>query len=290
MGKIGKIVTIGVLLLMVTGISSILLADNNGNNTLSLLEQSKQVIAGTKDDDVELWIEEKTGQYLPLDLEFMDEEGKAIRLAEIIDRPTIFLPIYFYCPNICSKNLANLAIALNSLSLEAGSEYRVIALSFNDAENHKDAARAKINYLKIVDKGFPPSAWRFLTGDEKAIKAATDAVGFRFKRIDDETFIHPAALMTIAEDGKIIRYVYGSFLAGDIDMGLADAVKGRPSLSVKRLLAYCFNYDPDKNKSVFQQVKIGVLLFFGIVIAFVFIFFKRKRSKILDGRNDGSIY
>ena len=146
----------------------------------------------------------------------------------------------------------------------------------------KDAARAKRNYLKIVGDEFPSDAWRFLTGSKDAIKSATDAVGFRFKKVDDETFIHPAALMTIAEDGKIIRYVYGSFIAGDIDMGLADATSGTPSLSVKRLLGFCFNYDPDKNKSVFQLVKIGVMLFFGVVLVVVFIYFKRKRPKITD--------
>lgn len=266
-------------LLVFSEFCGISLAKGDNNTSPTLLEQSKQIISGKKSADLE-WIEEKTGQYLPLDLAFADEEGNTIQLKEIIDRPTIFLPIYFYCPNICSKNLSNLAIALNSLSFKPGEEYRVIALSFNEAENHKDAARAKRNYLKIVDEGFPSDGWRFLTGTQKAIKEATDAVGFRFKKIDDETFIHPAALMTIAEDGKIIRYIYGSFLAGDIDMGLADAVSGRPSLSVKRLLAFCFNYDPDKNKSVFQLVKIGVMLFFGIILAIIFIYFKRKRPKI----------
>ncbi|GAB6191640.1 SCO family protein [Desulfocastanea catecholica] len=246
------------------------------NNAPGLLEQSKKVLAGSKTDSVQ-WIEEKTGQYLPLDLEFVDEQGNGVRLGDIIDRPTIFLPIYFYCPNICSKNLANLAIALGNLSFQPEKDYRVIALSFNEAESATDAARAKKNYLKIVGEDFPPHAWRFLTGSPQAINTAMDAVGFRFKKIDDQTFIHPAALMTIAKDGKIIRYVYGSFLAGDIDMGLADATSGRPSLSVKRLLAFCFNYDPDTNKSVFQRVKIGVMLFFVIVVIFVFSYFKRKR-------------
>ena len=55
-------------------------------------------------------------------------------------------------------------------------------------------------------------------------------------------------------------------------------------MSVKRLLAFCFNYDPDKNKSVFQLVKIGVMLFFGITLAIVFIYFKRKRPKNQGGR------
>ena len=271
-------ITLGVLLLNAILHSSSVGAKNTPDDSSTLLEQSKQVIASDSPTGTE-WLVEKTGQYLPLDLEFVDEEGNPVRLQEIIDRPTIFLPIYFYCPNICSKNLANLAIALNSLSFVPDKDFRVIALSFNEAESYEDAARAKKNYLKIVGKDFPPSGWRFLTGNREAIKAATDAVGFRFKKIDDETFIHAAALMTIAGDGKIIRYVYGSFLAGDIDMGLADAVSGRPSLSVKRLLAFCFNYDPDKNKSVFQLVKVGVMLFFATGVAVVFLYFKRKRPK-----------
>lgn len=249
-----------------------------GGSEPGLLEQTKRVLA-EKDADNAEWIEEKTGQFLPLELEFVDETGETLRLADIIDRPTIFLPIYFYCPNICSRNLSNLAIALNNLSAQPGKDYRVIALSFNEAENYQVAAKAKANYLKILDDGFPAQEWKFLTGSAKAITAATEAVGFRFKKVDDETFIHPAALVAIAGDGKIIRYVYGSFLAGDIDMALADASSGRPSLSVKRLLAFCFNYDPDKNKAVFQQVKAVVLVTFCLALAAVFIYFRRKRPR-----------
>ncbi|MCP4341740.1 MAG: SCO family protein [Desulfobulbaceae bacterium] len=279
MNNCAKSIALIVVLSMVIGICSSSMANTNEPG---LLEQTKQVLAGGKTDSVQ-WIEEKTGQYLPLDLEFVDEQGEAIRLRKIINRPTILLPIYFYCPNVCSKNLANLAIALPNLSFMPGKDYQVIALSFNEAESSKDAARAKRNYLKIVGDDFPADSWRFLTGKQDAIQTAMDAVGFRFKKIDDETFIHPAALMTITEDGKIIRYVYGSFLAGDIDMGLADAKRGRPSLSVKRLLGFCFNYDPDKNKSVFQLVKIGVMLFFVLVLALVFMYFRRKRPKIQNG-------
>lgn len=269
----------GLLLLIILLLSSFAGAKSTSESSSTLLEQSKQVVTNNTSATTE-WLVEKTGQYLPLDLEFTDEQGKTVRLKDIIDRPTIFLPIYFYCPNICSKNLANLAVALNSLSLKPEQDFRVIALSFNAAEGYQDAARAKKNYLKIVGADFPPESWRFLTGNKEAIKTATDAVGFRFKKIDDETFIHPAALMTIAEDGKIIRYVYGSFLAGDIAMGLADAASGRPSLSVKRLLAFCFNYDPDKNKAVFQWVKIGVMSFFGILLTIAFIYYRRKRPKM----------
>jgi protein SCO1/2 len=250
----------------------------------SLLEESKAVLSVSGDGAGKDWITEKTGQFVPLDAEFLDAAGKPHNLREIVDRPTILLPIYFYCPNICSKNLANLAVALNNLRSRPGRDYRVIALSFNTDEGPKDAARAKRNYLKILDKGFPAKEWFFLTGKQGAIESVTKSVGFRFQRLDDETFIHPAALIILAGDGKIIRYVYGSFLAGDIDIGLADAAKGVPSLSVKRLLDFCFNYDPDKNKGTFQLVKVITLLLFAVVVVFVLLYLKKKRP----GRSGGA--
>ncbi len=258
--------------LMATGMAGFSLAAGDGPG---LLEQTKQVLAD-KTGDEHQWITEKTGQYLPLGLEFVDEQGHTVRLDEIIDRPTIVLPIYFSCPNICSKNLANLAIAMNSLSARPGVDYRAIALSFNEVENHREAAAAKKNYLKILTDDFPAGEWRFLTGGKDAIQAATEALGFRFQKVDDQTFIHPAALMVVAADGKIIRYVYGSFLAGDIDLALAAAASGLPTLSVRRFLDFCFNYDPNTNKSVFQTVKIVVLLVFGVGLVFIFLYFKRK--------------
>jgi protein SCO1 len=241
-----------------------------------LLEATKSLLGGGEGDDGSSWITERIGEYLQLDLQFVDEEGRDVRLGDLIDRPTLFLPIYYYCPNICSKNLANLAVALGELRSRPGIDYRVIALSFSDVENSKDAADAKRNYIRILPENWPAEQWRFLTGTADAIKVATDGVGFRFKKIDDETFIHPAALMVIARDGKIIRYVYGSFLSGDIDIALASAAEGVPMMSVKRLLSFCFNYDPHGKTSIFEMVKIIVLVLFAMALGAVFLYYRRK--------------
>ena len=241
-------------------------------------KSAEQTLEGEK------WIKEKTGDYIPLHLEFVAEDGQKVTLGSIIDRPTIILPIYFYCPAICTQNLANLAAAMKEISFVPGKDYRAIALSFNEVETPDVASRAKENYLKIVGDDFPPSEWYFLTGTINNIRAATDSLGFRFKKMDDTTFIHPSALMIIDAKGRIIRYVYGSFLEGDVEMALHDAQKGTPSLSVKRLLAFCFNYDPDTNKPLFQIVKVSVLVLFGLVLGFVFFYFRRKTQK--EGGDD----
>jgi protein SCO1/2 len=168
------------------------------------------------------------------------------------------------------------------MSFEAGRDYRPIALSFSDTEDAATALRAKKNYLKLVYDGFPADEWKFLTGSREAIQAVTDSFGYRFKKMDDETYIHPSAMIAVGADGKIIRYVYGSFVPGDIDMAIAAAREGVPALSVKRLLDFCFNYDPNKNKTFIQYVKFTVLFMFAVSLAFVFFFFGRKRRLSKD--------
>lgn len=60
-----------------------------------MLEETKQLLGGKRTED-SLWVTEKTGQFLPLDLEFADERGTVVRLGDIIDRPTIFPAHLFF--------------------------------------------------------------------------------------------------------------------------------------------------------------------------------------------------
>lgn len=235
-------------------------------------------VASTGDAAGKDWVVEKTGSYIPLDTRFFDENGAERTLASLIDRPTLILPIYFYCPSSCSKNLANMAVAMNRMSFEAGRDYRAIALSFSETETPANAIRAKQNYLKLMYDGFPASEWTFLTGEATAIKAVMDAVGYRYKKLEDGTYIHPSTVIAIGADGKIIRYVYGSFVPGDMDLSVSSAREGTPALSVKRFIEYCLSYDPDSKKPMFFYVKIGVFFFFAVGIASIFYFSRKKRD------------
>jgi protein SCO1/2 len=230
-----------------------------------------------------IWVDEQTGVLLPLDADFINENGERVTLGSLIDKPTILLPIYFYCPNSCSTNLANLAAAMNRMKMTAGKDYRAIALSFNERDTPKDARDAKANYLNLLYDGFPVDQWSFITGSKENIARVLDEIGYTFKPLEDGTFIHPSALVTVAENGMVIKYVYGTFIPGDVEMALAEAKSGVPALSVKRLLNFCFNYDPDKNKTLFQAVKILVLIVFAALTALFFMKFLNRKGAAGNG-------
>lgn len=243
-------------------------------------ESPSDIVQSAASDEtvIDEWVIERTGEFLPLDTLFRDEAGKEVTLGEVVDKPTLILPIYFYCPSSCSRNLANMAVAMNQMSFEPGRDYRPIALSFSDTETPENALRAKRNYLKLVYDQFPDAEWKFLTGSAESIHAVTEALGFRFKKVDDGTFLHPSVVIGVAADGKIVRYVYGSFVPGDMDLAVASARDGTPTLSIKRFLEFCLSYDPDQNKPLFTYVKIGVVIFFATLVALIFRF-SRKRGR-----------
>ncbi len=214
--------------------------------------------------DKAAWVEEKTGDFVPLDLAFSTERGEKVSLRQLIDRPTLLLPIYYRCPTGCSFELANLAEAIRRSSHDAGS-FRAISLSFDADETPAIAAEVRPNYVQLLDKAYPSDAWVFLTGDHHAIEQLTRSIGYSFLKKDDATFIHASALIVLDKDGRIINYVYGAFLPGDVDLALAEAGKGTPASSIRRLLAFCLPANPQQVQRVLNAMKIasGVVLVVG---------------------------
>ncbi|WP_153306616.1 SCO family protein [Desulfogranum japonicum] len=218
---------------------------------------------------------EKTGTFLPLDTTFINENAQSVSLREIINKPTLLLPVYYTCPQICSFDMANLAIALQQTSISP-ENFNVITLSFNHRETAEDAARTKKNYTSMLENQFPTENWHFLTGQYDNIKKVTDAIGYTFKPAEDGLFLHPSALVAIGSDGKIIKYVYGSFVSGDVDLALSEAEKGTPATSIKRFLAYCLSGEVKQNKTVFFVLKTSVIVLLCIGGYFLYKTLRRK--------------
>ena len=47
-------------------------------------------------------LEERLGAKIPLDLTFRDESGRLVRLRDLVTVPTIILPVYYSCTNVCN--------------------------------------------------------------------------------------------------------------------------------------------------------------------------------------------
>lgn len=228
-------------------------------------------------------IDEKLGQFIPLDLTFYDENGNPVSLKQLIHTPLILAPVFYRCPNVCSFLLFNLAGVINKLPSEPGKEYQVWTVSFDETEKPDLAFEKKKMYLKMIEKPFPEDAWRFLTGDKENIHKLTDAIGFHFKR-QGEDFLHPVTLVILSPDGKITRYMYGTeFLPFDLKMALLEASEGRVGPTLSKVLRFCFSYDPQGRKYVFNTLKVtGIVTLLFALSLILFLVFKGKKKPIKE--------
>lgn len=247
--------------------------------TLSLKAQAPQSVNVTG-QSAEIGIDEHLDEYLPDDLTFTGTDNQPYNLKELINKPTVLMFVYYRCPGICSPLMTNVAELITKTDLVLGKDFQVITISFDQREGADLAVRKKANYLKLVKKQVDETGWNFYTGDSLNIARATNAVGFRFKKAGND-FLHSATLILISPDGKITRYLQGTyFLPFEFKMAVVEASQGKSGPTVFRILQFCYTYDPAGQQYVLNVTKMAGTLILGLgsIIFLILVFKPRKKS------------
>lgn len=207
----------------------------------------------------EAGIAERLGETVPGDVRFVTSTLDTVTIAEVVDRPTILSLVYYSCPSICRpliEELGDMQAKLEKLDMDPGQDYRVLTVSFDYTDRPEDSARIKAETFASLPEGFPESSWLFLTGDEAAIDAITEAVGFRYRRTGDD-FAHAASIVVLSPQRKITRYLIGAeYLPVDIKLALIEASDGRVGPTIAKFVKFCFSYDPAGRKYVLNVLRV----------------------------------
>lgn len=228
-------------------------------------------------------VDENLGGQVPMDVAFVDEQGQKVTLADVVDGPTILTLVYYRCPSICNVLLAGVSDVLDRLELEAGPDYKVLTISFNPEEGPSVAREKKANYLKRMNKKIPEQAWRYLTGSAESIQAITQATGFHYEKQGPE-YAHPATIMVLSPTGKITRYLYGvSFQPFDVKLALYEAAQGRTGPTIRKVLLFCFSYDPEGKQYAFNILKVTgslTMVVLGLFAVILVMMGRRRRQQL----------
>ena len=235
-----------------------------------------------QDTGATVGLDERLGAKIPLDITFRDETGRPVRLAYLVAGPTIILPVYYGCTNVCNFLQGGLATVLPAVKGTPGEAYRVLSVSIDETETPALAAKYKKMYLTSMHAPFPDKGWRFLTGDAQSIRRLTDAAGYRFQRRGHD-FIHPVASFVIAGDGTIVRYLYGTtFLPKDLTLALLEAREGKVGVTIRKVVGFCFSFDPAGKTYVFNLLRVSasvVILSVGSFLAFLILSGRKRRQR-----------
>jgi protein SCO1 len=193
-------------------------------------------------------IEQKLNAQVPLDLSFVDENGKAVQLKDYFQpgKPVVLSLAYYTCPMLCTQVQNGILNSLKLQSFDAGKDFEVLTVSIDPTDKPVLAKAKQEMYTGIYGRPTGAEGWHFLTGQEPQIRALADAVGFRYA-YDPEShqYAHASGIMILTPDGKVSRYFYGiEYHARDMRLGLVEASGGTIGTPVDELLLLCCQYDP----------------------------------------------
>jgi protein SCO1 len=199
-------------------------------------------------------ITEHPGAQVPLDLEFVAEDGKPVRLGSYFDgkKPVILNLGYYRCPMLCGLVLSGLLQGLKETAWSVGREFDVVTVSIDPLETPTLARLKKESYLAEYGRPGAAAGWHFLTGREESIRKLADAVGFGYRYVPERgEYAHAAVLFMATPDGHIARYLYGVlYAAGTLRMALTEAGQGKVGTTADRILLTCFHYDAEQGRYV----------------------------------------
>jgi len=249
---------------------------------------NSRVISNTPDgDEQKVGIYEKLGEIAKVDTLLTDTLGNKKSIKEFMqNKPTIISMNYYNCPGICSTQFAAVAGLIDLLDAKT-KDFQVLTISIEPSDTPKIALDKKETFYKslILKPKFPEDQWKFLVGDAKSIKDFSNSIGYQYKKIVDKNgvvdYIHPGSLIVLSPSGKITRYIYGiRYSPFDVKMALIEASEERVGGIRVQALKYCFAYDTNAKKYIFQWEKIvGGLMFFIVISFFLYLAFTGRKKK-----------
>jgi protein SCO1/2 len=232
----------------------------------------------------EVGISPRLNAKLPLDQQFVDADGRTVRLAELFSRgPVILHLMYYECPMLCKLSSDGLLRALKTLSLKLGEDFSIITVSFDPREGPELSARAREVAIERFGRSAVERGWHFLTGDKSAVDQLCDAVGFRYV-FDEKTgqFAHASGAFVLTTDGVLSRYLSGvEFAPRDLRLAIVEASAGKVGTAGDQVLLMCYMYDPSAGKygvAIMTIVRIAGIATVGGMALAIFTMLRREQS------------
>lgn len=238
----------------------------------------------------------RLGETLPMHVEFKNSKGEPVKLGDYFKdgKPVIIVMAYYRCPVMCPVTIDKMAKAMDEVDYVVGDKYKALVFSIDPSEVPLSAENKKYRYvtgytkLTEANRAQVESGFEFHVGTEVASKELADALGFRFKLLENGEYSHPSLMFVVTPDGRLARYAGGiSYTGRDLKLMLLEASAGQIADGLGDLfLHYCYRFDPNSGKYVlvaWRVMQIGgvvTMLSVGTLIGLLFAGERiRRRSR-----------
>jgi protein SCO1/2 len=219
-------------------------------------------------------IEQKLDSQVPLDLAFVDDKGKDVRLGQYFNgKPVLLVLAYYRCPRLCNQVLVGLVDRLKRMwRFLPDRDYAIVVVSFDPEDSTETAHAKKGVFLEALAKPNADRAVHFLTGKKPEIDQLCQAVGFGYDYdTEQQQYVHASAVMVLTPEGRVSKYLLGlAYAEENLRDAIENAGQNKIGSTVQTILIFCGLYDGSTGK--YTATIYTVLRLAGAVVAIPLIF------------------
>ena len=194
---------------------------------------------------------DSVGVLVDRDLTFTDERGYPFQLRQLFPgkQPVVLMLGYYQCPAMCGQVLQATFEALSEITLQPGTDYRVLSVSIDPRETPEMAHHRKQAFLRHLTRTGGDEAWRLLVGDAASTAALAQALGFPYFWSESTgQYAHPPSLIFLTPEGKVSRVIVNTvFEPADLRLALVEASEGTLGSLWDQVQLNCLTFDARTN-------------------------------------------
>jgi protein SCO1/2 len=232
------------------------------------------------------------GEKLPMHVEFKNSKGEPVKLGDYFKdgKPVIIVMAYYRCPVMCPVTIDKMAKAMDEIDYLVGDKYKALVFSIDPTEVPLSAENKKYRYvsgyakLTEANRATVESGFEFHVGTQVASKELADALGFRYKLLENGEYSHPSLMFVVTPDGRLARYAGGiSYTGRDLKLMLLEASQGKIADGIGDLfMHYCYRFDPNSGKYVlvaWRVMQIGGIITMISIATLIGLLFAGERVR-----------
>lgn len=134
-----------------------------------------------------------------VDASFTDQDGDAVRLADLAGRPAHVALVYTHCAAVCPRIVSDMTRIEDGLGADADG-VRFVLVSIDPERDTPERLRAFAE-----ERQLDPARWTLLRGEDRDVRKIAAALGVQYRAIGEGDFAH-SNLVTLLDAGGVVTH------------------------------------------------------------------------------------
>lgn len=134
-----------------------------------------------------------------LDSEWVDQNGKTVKLSQLQGSYRVVGMIFTSCPSACPMLVGQMKDAVKALSKKEKEKIKVSLFSFDDENDTPEALKKFQSKMKLNDQ-----QWSLYRADNDTIREFAAVLGVQYKKLAEGGFVHSNTFFLLNPKGEVV--------------------------------------------------------------------------------------